>query len=324
MDPRITANLEVFNSTTNTIAGIWMGSLAEFRAALIASGLDKTTPFTLDELLASATEVEYTQALINLNGWDDVVQADSLTESFLDDRSYFQYLSLWLLEELPWEAMDLLIKEANWANNSLEGNNSLVYEFQTLGGPPGGTGVPDSKGHVWPNAFSSVEPTSTAFPHRNARHCLMFKANSDTQDGFGPVAVRMRNVFEKVAVYVRGQSPYYNHMDTYFSGVDQYFVAGVETLWEQGFMPLGMKVDKHYYLNRLSKVRAKYNFFGRMTNVRQVQLPPVTNDAEQPWKAVAIALGSVLATVLLGAAVFWVVRRASGNAGGVEVATHQL
>jgi hypothetical protein len=110
----------------------------------------------------------------------------------------------------------------------------------------------------------------------------------------------------------------------YFSGVDQYFVAGVETLWEQGFMPLGMKVDKHYYLNRLSKVRAKYNFFGRMTNVRQVQLPPVTNDAEQPWKAVAIALGSVLATVLLGAAVFWVVRRASGNAGGVEVATHQL
>ena len=38
--------------------------------------------------------------------------------------------------------MDLLIKEANWA----EGNNSLVYEFQTLGGPPGGTGVPDSKG----------------------------------------------------------------------------------------------------------------------------------------------------------------------------------
>ena len=106
--------------------------------------------------------------------------------------------------------MDLLIKEANWA----EGNNSLVYEFQTLGGPPGGTGVPDSKGHVWPNAFSSVEPTSTAFPHRNARHCLMFKANSDTQDGFGPVAVRMRNVFEKVAVYVRGQSPYYNHMDT--------------------------------------------------------------------------------------------------------------
>ena len=110
----------------------------------------------------------------------------------------------------------------------------------------------------------------------------------------------------------------------YFSGVDQYFVAGVETLWEQGFMPLGMKVDKHYYLDRLSKVRAKYNFNGTMTNVRQVQLPPVTNDGEKPWKAAAIALGSVLATVLIGAAVVWVVRRASGNAGGVEVATHQL
>ena len=110
----------------------------------------------------------------------------------------------------------------------------------------------------------------------------------------------------------------------YFSGVDQYFVAGVETLWEQGFMPLGMKVDKHYYLDRLSKVRAKYNFNGTMTNVRQVQLPPVTNDGEKPWKAAAIALGSVLATVLIGAVVVWVVRRASGNAGGVEVATHQL
>ena len=34
MDPRITANLEVFNSTTVTIAGIWMGSRSEFIAAL--------------------------------------------------------------------------------------------------------------------------------------------------------------------------------------------------------------------------------------------------------------------------------------------------
>ena len=75
MDPRITANLEVFNSTTVTIAGIWMGSRAEFIAALNTSGLNETTPFTLDELNASATEVEYTQALINLNGWEDVVQA---------------------------------------------------------------------------------------------------------------------------------------------------------------------------------------------------------------------------------------------------------
>ena len=94
-------------------------------------------------------------------------------------------------------------------------------------------------------------------------------------------------------------------------------------------MPPDMKVDKRYYLDRLRKVRAKYNFFGSMTNVRQVplpKLPPATNDGEQPWKAAAIALGSVLATVLLGAAVFWVVHRASGNAGGqaggVEVEMH--
>ena len=75
MDPRITANLEVFNSTTVTIAGIWMGSRAEFNEALTTSGLNETTPFTVDGLNASATEVEYTQALINLNGWDDVMQA---------------------------------------------------------------------------------------------------------------------------------------------------------------------------------------------------------------------------------------------------------
>ena len=156
-----------------------------------------------------------------------------------------------------------------------------MYEFQTVGGPKNGSGVPgaDAPGHVWTNNFSSVEPTSTAFPHRNARHCLMFKANSLTQDGFGPAAVRMRNVFEKVAVHVRGESPYYNHMDTYYSGVDQYFVAGVETLWEptlwepNGFMPPGMKVNKTYFLDKLSKVRAKYNVLGAMTNVRQVQLP---------------------------------------------------
>ena len=326
MDPRITANLEVKNLNSVTIAGIWMGSLADFRAALITSGLTDSTPFTLQDVLASATEVEYTEALINLNGWEDVEYANSLTEDFVDDRSFFQYLSFWLLEPLPWDAMVLLMKEANWCSDFPKYSDSLVYEFQTVGGPPGGSGVPDAAGHVWPNNFSSVEPTSTAFPHRNARHCLMFKANSLTQDGFGPAAVRMRNVFEKVAVHVRGESPYYNHMDTYYSGVDQYFVAGVETLWEptlwepKGFMPPGMKVDKYYFLDRLSKVRAKYNVLGAMTNIRQVQLP-VTNDGEQPWKAAAIALGSLLATVLLGAAIFLVVRRASN--GGVAVAPHE-
>ena len=103
MDPRITANLEVFNSTTNTIAGIWMGSRAEFKAALITSGLDKTTPFTVDELLASATEVEYTQALINLNGWPDVVQAATIvcnkcvaSSSTTPFTTYYTYL-LYLL-----------------------------------------------------------------------------------------------------------------------------------------------------------------------------------------------------------------------------------
>jgi len=303
-----------------------MGSLADFRAALITSGLTDSTPFTLQDVLASATEVEYTEALINLNGWESVEYANSLTEDFVAERTFFQYLSFWLLEPLPYVAMMLLIEEANWCSDFPKCSDSVVYEFQTVGGPPGGSGVPDAAGHVWPNNFSSVEPTSTAFPHRNARHCLMFKANSLTQDGFGPAAVRMRAVFESVAVHVRGESPYYNHMDTYYSGVDQYFVAGVETLWEptlwepKGFMPPGMKVDKYYFLDRLSKVRAKYNVLGAMTNVRQVQLP-VTNDGGQPWKAAAIALGSVLATVLLGAAIFLVVRRASS--GGVAVAPHE-
>ena len=331
MDPRITANLEVQNLNNVTIAGIWMGSLADFRAALITSGLNDSTPFTLQDLLASATEVKYTDALINLNGWKDVEQAGSLTEDFIKDRSFFQYLSFWLLEPLPWEAMVLLMTEANWCSDPQPNGDcsgpQLVYEFQTVGGPKNGSGVPgaDAPGHVWTNNFSSVEPTSTAFPHRNARHCLMFKANSATKEGYGPVAIRMRKVFDKVAVYVRGKSPYYNHMDSvrvcvrpcvlslphcplylcnpslcthhdittspqYYSGVDQYFVAGVETLWEptlwepNGFMPPGMKVNKTYFLDRLSKVRAKYNVLGAMTNVRQVQLP-VTNDGEQPWKA---------------------------------------
>ena len=221
MDPRITANLEVNqkkNLNSVTIAGIWMGSLADFRAALITSGLTDSTPFTLQDLLASATEVTYTEALINLNGWQDVEQAGSLTDDFIDDRSFFQYLSFWLLEPLPREAMVLLMEEANWCSDPQPNGNCsgtrLVYEFQTVGGPKSGSGVPDAGGHVWTNNFSSVEPTSTAFPHRNARHCLMFKANSATEEGYGPVAVRMRKVFEKVALHVRGKSPYYNHMDT--------------------------------------------------------------------------------------------------------------
>ena len=210
VDPRITANWEIGSGNIATIAGIWMGSLAEFNLALQHSGLDETTPFTLQDLLDSATEVDYTQALINLNGWKDVEYADSLTPDFIADRSFFQYLSFFLLESLPREAMVLLMNESNYFN----GNDSLVYEFQTLGGNASGTGIPDAMGYRWPNNFSSVDPTSTAFPHRNARHCLMFKANSATQEGFGPLAVKMREVYEQVAPYVRGQSPYYNHMDT--------------------------------------------------------------------------------------------------------------
>ena len=92
MDTRITANLEVASPTTVTIAGIWMGSLAEFKAALITSGLDETTPFTLQELLDSANEVEYTQALINLNGWKDVEQAAKSMSSLRVQCAKFAYL----------------------------------------------------------------------------------------------------------------------------------------------------------------------------------------------------------------------------------------
>jgi hypothetical protein len=59
-----------------------------------------------------------------------------------------------------------------------------------------------------------------------------------------------------------------------------------------------------------------------MTNVRQVPLLPGATDHGQSWKAATIALGSVLATVLLGAAIFLLVRRVSWS-GGVAVAQHE-
>ena len=211
MDTRITANWECASTNLVTIAGIWMGSLDEFEAALVASGLNETTPFTLSDMLASAKEVAYTQAIIDLNGWASVMASGSLFDDYINDRSYFQYVSFFILEPLPDEAMQLLIDEGV----QFEANGDfLVYEFQTLGGPPDGSGVPDAGGYVWPNNFSSVDPTSTAFPHRNARHCLMFKAQSATEVAFGPLAVRMRDVYNRVSSYVRGKSPYYNHMDT--------------------------------------------------------------------------------------------------------------
>jgi hypothetical protein len=238
-------------------------------------------------------------------------------------------MSFWLLEPLPAEALQILIDEAV----EYTSGGFVVYEFQTVGGDPQGSGVPDARGHVWTNNFSSVDPLSTAFPHRNARHCLMFKAQTTTEEAYPGKETKMRRAHDKIATYIRGQSPYYNHMDIYLSGVEPYFEGGVDTLWEQGWIdPVTSPVNKRYYLERLSRVRASYNLHGTMANLRAVPPPNSSLTCKAPSSTIGVdaafiyifLLGTLTGVMVLGVIVR--IRRSNAHKkmGFTEQRAHEM
>jgi len=90
IDPRITANLELENSTHAAVTGIWMGTMEAFEVALIASGLTESTPLSVSGMLAAASGTTFAQALTDLSGWTDDMSAGVLVGTFLQERTYFK------------------------------------------------------------------------------------------------------------------------------------------------------------------------------------------------------------------------------------------
>jgi len=174
-----------------TLSGYFFGTKEEFDAALIASGLNDTTLIVPSRFKTKSTSI--VQAALDLSGWN-TTSPESLLDNYDWERTYYKFKSFFLLEKLPDEALDIMLDMVY-----LSDSESLVFEFQSLGGPG--------------SKFAEVEPTATAFSHRNARHCLMFKSVGTTITKGVSALGNMFSGWEKVGQYVPGQASYVNHLD---------------------------------------------------------------------------------------------------------------
>ena len=175
-----------------SIVGIFEGNRSEFESALTESGLTNSTPIVADRF--NLKEGTLLDAILNLSGWNTTTP-ESLLDLFEWEHSYYKYKSFFLEEELALEAVDLILNSTYIGDGS-----SMIFEFQSLGGEN--------------SAFSSVEPTETAFAHRNARHCLMLKSSATTLQNGTQALGDMMTLWTELLPMVKGQAAYVNHMDT--------------------------------------------------------------------------------------------------------------
>jgi hypothetical protein len=175
-----------------SIVGIFAGNKSEFESALAESGLTNSTPIAADRF--NLKEGTLLDAILNLSGWNTTTP-ESLLDLFEWEHSYYKYKSFFLEEELPLEAIELILNSTYIGDGS-----SMIFEFQSLGGDN--------------STFSSVGPTETAFAHRNARHCLMLKSHAATLQNGTQALGDMVTLWTELLPMVKGQAAYVNHMDT--------------------------------------------------------------------------------------------------------------
>jgi len=264
IDTRITANYEVFNKTHGKVAGIFLGPWSAYVYSLEAAGVTDSTPLTLSGFLQQSTnETDFAQAITDLTGWTNDDSPSTLLGSFLQERTYFKYKSFFLFEPVNSTVINMLQDLVIYDNN---GDDSVVFEFQSLAGGPGTDISAYDPSNIFqspPNNFSSVDPKATAFPHRNARHCLMLKATGNqTLEEASDLLQKMELAFFELTPYIEGRASYYNHMDVSVPGIDAYFKNGVET------NPSVTEGEEDYWVERLAIVRRKYNNDGMLSNLR--------------------------------------------------------
>jgi len=266
MSTRITPNLEVENATHVKFAGIFLGDEEMWEDAVDRSLANATTPISSTDLKNSISRQDLAEASVDLTGWTPDGSPLQLLSSFREQRTYFIYKSYWLHEPLPEEAIEILINESM----EFEGKSFIVFEYQALGGDPGADDLEDDGSYPeWSpqNRFAAVPPKDTAFAHRGAKHCLMFKVQAEDEINGDKYLRQMNRVFDKIGSFVKGQSTYYNHVDMTLPPEIPYFRNGVE------LNPRVTEDDKDYWLDRLREVRAKYNPLGMMVNSGGVGMP---------------------------------------------------
>lgn len=268
---RITPNLEVLNSTHLQVTGVFLGTDEMWEEAVLKSGATEDTPIKASQLLNAGETVEFAQALTDLTGWTYDLTPDVLVLPYLERRTYFKYKSLWLFEPLPDEALQMLIEDAMLFPGAPE--TFVIFEYQALGGDPGyNASSPDEYPVYSPkNLFSTVPPKDTAFPHRGAKHCLMFKSQSADATLGNDMLRHMERIFQNIKQLTAGQASYYNHIDSSLPLETPYFRDGVE------LNPGVSTSDRDYWVSRLAEVRLKYNPNGMLVNELGVGLSSTGN-----------------------------------------------
>lgn len=262
---RITANMEVYNTTHVMIVGIFLGNTTLWDDAVDRSLATETTPISSIALKKSIHMKDIAEATVDLTGWTPGGSPLDLLRSFYEKRSYFIYKSYWLFEPLPEEAIKILVEESMVYPIEDDGDTFVIFEYQSVGGDPGADDLDDDGAYPYwspQNKFASVPPKDTAFPHRGARHCLMFKAQSFDEASANEVVQEMERVYQKIAPFVKGGASYYNHIDPTLPIETPYFKNGVE------LNPGVTEDDKDYWVDRFREIRAKYNPLGMMVNTQ--------------------------------------------------------
>lgn len=213
------------------IIGIFKGSEAEMHAALRDSGLNETTPIRVDDFYTKSGSL--LTGILDLSGWD-TPNAESLLSMFENQHTYYKYKSFFLVEKLPEEAIKIILNSVFIDTDSV---SQVIFEFQSLGN----------------STFSSVSPTATAFPHRNARHCLMFKSNAATLEAGSFALGQMEMLWKKILPFVSGAA-YVNHLDT--------------DIWDYKRSYYGIPGQNTFENEvRLASISQKYNPVGRLSTV---------------------------------------------------------
>jgi len=213
------------------IVGIFKGSKSELYAALQDSGLNDTTSIRINGFYTKSGSL--LTGILDLSGWD-TPNAESLLSMFENQHTYYKYKSFFLVEKLPEEAIKIILNSVFIDSDSV---SQLIFEFQSLGN----------------STFSAVSPTATAFSHRNARHCLMFKSNAATLEAGSFALGQMEMLWKKILPFVSGAA-YVNHLDT--------------DIWDYKRSYYGIQGQNSFKNEaRLRSISQKYNPVGRLSTV---------------------------------------------------------
>lgn len=180
------------------LLGIYLGTPEQLYNELEEAGMNNETQINLGMFMKHGTrQMPVWEAQLELMGWPNNGEQDALIGDYSDQNTYYRYKSMFLFEELPRDAIEILLESASWNTDG----SSLVWAFQSLGG------------NARNSAFSRVDSTATAFTHRNALYALLLKSNAREPGVAASLNGRLVKAWTEILPYVKGGAAYVNMLD---------------------------------------------------------------------------------------------------------------